>query len=90
MEVNYQAMQAEKDSDWYRAAQLWAMIKREEDAEACMLIHKAIKQGDLYREAVLQEAGEEPRAGENPRAWVKWFDKMNEIYKRIFRAENKQ
>lgn len=60
-----------------------ASIRSKENVEACDLIISSTKQGDVYRQRVLDECGEEPDK-EEPHKWVKWYDGMVKIYKEMF------
>ncbi len=84
MELQLKARKAEKESNWIEAERLWLLAGFKDDAEACKMIYEAIERGDHYRKRVLDEAGTEPNKCEDPRAWVKWYDHMNQIYKEIY------
>lgn len=77
------AQKAELEGDWLKARELWLSINRTSDADACDLIISSIKQGDAYRQRVLDECGEEPDK-EEPRKWIKWYDGMTKIYREMF------
>lgn len=84
MELLLRARKAEKESNWEEAERLWLLQGSKADAKACKMIYEAIERGDYYRKRVLDEAEPEPDKCENPRAWVQWYDHMNQIYKEVY------
>lgn len=84
MELLLKAKEAEKESNWKEAERLWLLQDSKSNAEACKMIYKAIERGNHYRKRVLYEAGPEPDKCENPRAWIRWYDHMNQIYKEVY------
>jgi len=78
------ARKAEKLNNWREAERLWLLAGQKLDANACKIIYEAIERGDYYRKKVLDKAGPEPDKCENPRAWVKWYDHMNKIYREVY------
>jgi hypothetical protein len=90
MTLEEQARKAEQNNDWLRAAKLWQLACRPDDYEACKRIYDSNAFGDIYRENVLLNAGEEPDKCENPRVWCKWFDIMEEEYRKMHCTEEGQ
>jgi hypothetical protein len=78
------ARKAEKENNWEEAERLWLLVGSKSDADACKMIYESNERADHYRSRVLNEAGPEPDKCENPRAWVKWYDHMNKIYREIY------
>lgn len=74
------ARQAEKDNNWELAEKLWRLAGLKDHADICKTIKEANQKGDAYRADVEKIAGPEPDKTVNPDGWVRWYDKMSEIY----------
>jgi len=85
-DINFNKAKAhEANNQWFEAAQLWRTMGRNDDFNACMLLHNAVSAGDTYRNRVANELGTEPDKAENPHKWVKWYDGMTKIYNEVFK-----
>lgn len=73
----------EDHSLWGKAAIYWRNCNRIKDAEACEIIQHSIDEGNKLRAEVLEKAGKEP-SKENPHEWIRWYNKMSEIYKKHY------
>jgi len=84
MNLNLEAREAEKRGDWELARFLWLDMGHKIDADACNLIIESKNKGDMYRERILEVGGVEPEKNDSL-AWVRWYEKMNEVYSQIYK-----
>lgn len=88
------ARRYESVGQWGKAAEYWRKSitgsgdqlseYKLTNAKACETIANSVRVGDMFRERVRYEAGEEPNKSENAHAWVKWYNIMSIIYKQIY------
>lgn len=79
------AKRLELESKWSQAAEVWKSIGRDEDANACQLIHEAISRGDAFRAEVDRVCGPEPQVEnkEDSISWKNWYKKLEEVSKKF-------
>ena len=86
-EIIKSARAAEHKGNWKRAAELWKLAGRTDDAMTCEEIAKFVEKGDAFRKEVAETLGPAPeeRSPLNEQ-WVNWFTEMHKIYDKHFNS----